>query len=281
MNAYLILLATLSLGIFSALPVVAAENAKETAYERVIRTGTLRCGYLTYPPLLMKDLKTGEMSGVAHDIMTEIGKRLSLDIEWTEEVGTDVMLQGIASGRYESFCVPMYVSSGRARVAYFSSPLYFSTTYIVTRADDHRFDANPMTLNDPQYKIATLEGEITSILAKQYFPKASAHSIPQIQGYGFLLKDVAIGKADATISDVISVSDYNKENDEKLRVVEPPFFKHEVAVSLPQDPNLKSMIDITIHEMLTDGWLERTLEEKYPDYWKQVVPVAKRYQSQE
>ncbi|HOO50986.1 MAG TPA: hypothetical protein PLK94_06835, partial [Alphaproteobacteria bacterium] len=97
MNAYLILLATLSLGIFSALPVVAAENAKETAYERVIRTGTLRCGYLTYPPLLMKDLKTGEMSGVAHDIMTEIGKRLSLDIEWTEEVGTDVMLQGIAS----------------------------------------------------------------------------------------------------------------------------------------------------------------------------------------
>lgn len=267
--------------ILLSLPAYAAESAQESAYDRVIRTGVLKCGYLLYPPLLMKDAKTGEMSGVAYDLVKEIASRLSLKVEWTEEVGTDVMLQGLETGRYDAFCLPMFASSARARVAYFTDPVFFATTYVVTAANDHRFDQNPMLLNDPQYKIASLEGEASSILARQRFSKATSHSVPQIQGYSFVLKDVAIGKADATISDLISITDYNKENSEKLKVLKPALFKHELAFALPRDISLKLMFDTTIHEMLTEEWVELTLAKKYPDYWAQVIPAAPRYTTEE
>lgn len=267
----------LCLGMTFSFSSIAAQNEKETAYDRVIRTGVLRCGYLLYPPLLTKDINTGAISGISHDILEEIGKRLSIKIEWAEEVGTDVILQGMPS-RYDMTCFPLYASSGRARVTFFSTPLFFSATYLVTKDNDTRFDKNPILLNDAQYTIATLDGEITSILAAQRFPMAVQHAIPQSQGYSFVLKDVAIGKADATISDKVSVDLYNKENEDHLKIIEPPFLINEISFPIPQDIRFKSMLDITLNEMQSDGWIENLLKTKYPDYWEQIIPAAKRFE---
>ena len=44
---------------------------KESAYERVLRTGVLRCGYIAYPPHLIVDPATGTISGISHDIIEE------------------------------------------------------------------------------------------------------------------------------------------------------------------------------------------------------------------
>lgn len=44
-----------------ALP-AAAETGKESAYECVMRTGTLRCGYILLPPEMNKDPNTGALS---------------------------------------------------------------------------------------------------------------------------------------------------------------------------------------------------------------------------
>lgn len=40
---------------------------KETAFERIMRTGTMRCGYVVWAPYLSVDPKTGQMGGVAYD----------------------------------------------------------------------------------------------------------------------------------------------------------------------------------------------------------------------
>ena len=53
-------------GAWIAMPKTASqvEAKKETAYERVTRTGVLRCGYATWPPNVMKDPNTGKVSGI-------------------------------------------------------------------------------------------------------------------------------------------------------------------------------------------------------------------------
>ena len=263
--------------LLSTAPAFAADQ-KESAYDRVIRTGTLRCGYILYPPVLMHDEETETFSGVSADILAEMAKRLSLKIEWTEEAGMDVILQGLTTGRYDIVCHPLYVNSARARAAFFTDAVSYNPTYIVTRADDSRFDAGYMTLNNPQYKMAFLEGEITAIFAEQKFPKSAKHSVPQIQGYGFVLKDVAMGKADATISDPVSVANFNKANPEKLKVLQPPLVVNAVAYPIAQDTRLKEMLDVTINEMLMDGWINNMTATKYPEYWENILPVGKPYE---
>ena len=76
-------------------------------------------------------------------------------------------------------------------------------------------------------------------------------------------KDVAIGKADALISDKVSVDLY-KENEDHLKIIEPPFLINEISFPIPQDIRFKSMLDITLNEMQSDGWIENLLKTKYP-----------------
>lgn len=59
----------------------------ESVYERVIKSGTLKCGYIPYPPAMIVDPNTGEKSGIFYEFMNEVGKRLSLKVEWVQESG--------------------------------------------------------------------------------------------------------------------------------------------------------------------------------------------------
>jgi len=60
---------------------LAADKEKESAFDRVMRTKTLRCGYTIYPPFFSKDPNTGEFSGLFHDFTEQIGKELGIKIE--------------------------------------------------------------------------------------------------------------------------------------------------------------------------------------------------------
>lgn len=62
------LLLAIVLLFFSTLS-VQAKDAHETAYDRIMRTGVIRCGYIPYAPGLTKDLKTGEFGGIFYDLI--------------------------------------------------------------------------------------------------------------------------------------------------------------------------------------------------------------------
>src|ERR1700735_3304508 len=77
------------------LPQSASSVKTATAYERVMRTGTIRCGYVRWYPYFTKELKTGELSGLNYDAMAAIGEELDLKIEWAEEVGWGNLGEGL------------------------------------------------------------------------------------------------------------------------------------------------------------------------------------------
>src|ERR1700722_20209029 len=60
---------------------------KESAYDRVMRTQTIRCGYVLRTPLLVKDPNTAQLSGLFYEYVENLGKALHLKIEWSEEMG--------------------------------------------------------------------------------------------------------------------------------------------------------------------------------------------------
>ncbi len=125
--------------LFLAMPAWAEDSPKESTYDRVMRTGTIRCGYYIWPPFLAKDPNTGKLSGIASDMMDEIGKQLSLKVEWVAEVDTSTMFEGYSTGRYDLVCGPVASTPARARVVDFTIPFAYGSYYLYVKEGDLRF----------------------------------------------------------------------------------------------------------------------------------------------
>lgn len=257
---------TALLAVAAATPALAA--GKDTAYDRVVRTGTIRCGYFAWPPYLMKDPNTGAMSGINHDYMEAVGKTLGLKIEWTEEVSPGTAIAGLDAGRYDVMCSSLWPDEARLKHALLTAPTLYSAVYAVARWDDARFDGKAGAINAPATTIAALEGEVTFYLARDDYPEAKILSLPQMSDGAELLQSVASRKADVTFVDRGIVDDFNKTNGNALKIVEnlPParVFPEVLAVS-KDEIRLKMMIDNAIG-LINDRGLPATLIAKYPDY---------------
>lgn len=260
----------------------AATSTKETAYERVLRTGKIRCGYAIWHPMLYKDLKTGEIKGISHDIMEEIGKRLNLKIEWSEEASWGTIVEGLVTNRYDMICVQLAASSGRVRVVDFSAPSFYMGGFMVVRKTDNRFGNDALKLNDPEYKIAVLEGEMSSIIVNQSFPKAKILAMSQMLDYSMLLKEVETGKADATLMEGYTFAGYDKNNPGKLKAIgmDKPVNIFPVSFGLPQDDlAFKRMFDITLEELVNDGSVDRIVK-PYDIFPGTILRMPKPYEVQ-
>ena len=89
---------------------------KESLYNRVMRSGKIRCGYLIYPPGCTKNPNTGKVSGIGPEAIELVAKKLGLQVEWTEEIGWSTMLEGLKTGRYDMIPTPVWTNAHRAKL---------------------------------------------------------------------------------------------------------------------------------------------------------------------
>ncbi|MBM3602386.1 MAG: transporter substrate-binding domain-containing protein [Alphaproteobacteria bacterium] len=83
------------------------------AYERVMRTNTLRCGYIIAPLIFTQDSNTGEMGGIFKESADIVAKKLDLKIEWMETTfGT--VVQDLTDGKIDAHCGGIWPSPARA-----------------------------------------------------------------------------------------------------------------------------------------------------------------------
>ncbi|MEJ0062914.1 MAG: transporter substrate-binding domain-containing protein [Alphaproteobacteria bacterium] len=143
-----------------------------SVYEKVLERGSIRCGYLVWPPYITKDPNTLQLGGINYLIMEEIGKTLGLKIEWVEEVGAGEAIQGLNTGRYDVMCATLWPDQARLKSSLMTRPTFYSTVYAVVRADDNRFDGKRENMNAPDVTFTGIEGDVTKSLAMESFPKA-------------------------------------------------------------------------------------------------------------
>ena len=233
--------------------------AKETAYQRVMRTGTIRCQYLLYPKFIERDPNTQKLSGLYVDFIEEMGRRLGLKIDWAEETGISNAFLGLDTGRFDVVCVPFSLTPGRARITEFSKPVLFYPTYAYVRADDTRFDNNLNAVNDPNVTIAVLEGEMAQTIAAEDYPKAKVMTLPNLTDIAQVMLSVAVGKADIMLTEPSTAEPFLENNPGKLkRIAAPPIRLHEGGVSVAVgEEELKSLLNSTIDTMFSSGYVER------------------------
>ncbi|MGE4350715.1 MAG: substrate-binding periplasmic protein [Bdellovibrionales bacterium] len=245
-----------------------------SAYDRVMATHTLRCGYFPFSPNLVVDPNTGKKSGIFYELTEEIGRRLNLKIEWAEEVGYGVIAEGFETGRYDLFCNTVWPIPTRAQQAVFSVPLYYSPVGIFVRDDDVRFDRNYQKLNAPDYVMAVRDGDISDSITKTLLPKAKTVSVPELSGIDQPLLEVSTKKADAIITEPLHIYEFNKTSPVKLRNItrdEPVKYFPNTYMMGKSEFQLKQMLDVTIQELISEGYMDELLDKYVPE---EIYPAA-------
>lgn len=248
-------------------------------FDRIIKSGTIKCAYYNWPPFIIKDLQTGEIKGLAHDVFEKIAEKLSLKVEWAAEVNLDSMFEGYQNGRYDMICTPVSPTPGRSRVSDFTEPYLYIPFYLYAREDDHRFDNDFLKANAADVTYVSLDGEINEVLGNELLPLSKKLGLGNNSHNSDVLMNVATKKADVTSMDPVVAEGFIKSNPGKIRLVDKnPLRIIAGSFSIPQgEEKLKAMLNITTQNMLDTGEMQRLLG-KDPQYGSTFLMPAKSYQ---
>lgn len=272
-----VLVLTASLFLF----LVASAHA-EPALTRVNKSNTLRCGYVTYPPALMKDLKTGEWSGFDYDIVNAVVDRLQLKLDYTTETGWATVVPDLKAKKFDMLCSGYWVHPNVGKYALFSRPAFFQPVFVVARADDARF-TNNQNLNDTKLTMVALDGDNPVNIAKSDFPQTKVFTLPNMTDFAQVLVNVADKKADFTIVDAVTFGRYNKNNPGKLKIVsaDQPIRIYPVSYAFSdEDVVLRDAVNAALDEMILDGTLDNIFDkyDAFPNaYYRATVSYTNPY----
>lgn len=251
---------------------------QESVYDRVIKSGKIRCGYVVVPPSLIRDPNTGAFSGISYDIMERLGKDLGLAIEWSEETSFAAMTEGLNRDRFDLDCAVVWSRSPRGKTAQFSIPLYYSAINAYGRADDNRFNST-QSFNDPSLTVATIDGSTSSSMARDISPLAKTYSLPDLTDFSQLMVAVTSGKADLTFSEEPQAALYLQKNPGSVKNLTPDqplgLFANSFSMKMGED-KLAHMINNGLQNLLNVGFVDRVLEKHAaPNAYRR---VSKAYQ---
>jgi ABC-type amino acid transport substrate-binding protein len=253
---------------------------KESVYTRVMRTKTIRCGYHAWPPTMIKDPNTGQLSGIYYDYMMELGKRLSMDIEWSEEIGLGEFVSALETRRIDAMCHAIWPNSQRAKVMDFVQPIFYDVLFAFTREGSTRFDNNMEAANDPSVKIGVIDGASSSTIARVDFPNAQAVALPEMSTGADLFLQLSSGKVDLIINDLATAKKYMAFNPGHIHQVPTAVpirvFAGGLAIAKEQDA-FRSMLNLATAEMISSGVAEKIIA-KYEEYPGSLYRPTKPYQ---
>jgi len=235
---------------------------KETAYDRVMRTNTLRCGYVVFPPWMDKDPNTGKLSGIGYELTEALGKRMNLKIDWVEETNFATIGAALQNNRFDALCFTLYRWTPAARAVDYSRELMCSPTYIYVRKDDKRFDKDLTALNNSKISVGSIDGEGSDNIAADDFPKMSVVSMPQSTDLSQLMLGLIDKKYDVVFANPIMVKNYVDKNPDKIKNIslKPLRYYCQGFAFKKGEQDLINTLNIGFEEMLNFGIIDKILD---------------------
>lgn len=253
---------------------------KESSYDRLIRTNTLRCGYGTWAPGVYKDLETGEMKGLFVELTEAMGKLNNIKIEWTAEIDWGQIAESIKTGKIDAFCAGMANDALRGKFLAYSNPLSYWTFDVIVRSDDARFSSDVVTaeeLNKAEFDSAYSEGDVLETIVKNEFPNVRGVALPPLGTPADNTMHVITGKTDFVVFPKVMFQLFQKENPGKLRYikVEPPLrtYGNVIAVSI-EDLKLQQVLNAAVNELVNSGLYVKIMARYEQDYKGAFIPVG-------
>ncbi|MDD2326470.1 MAG: transporter substrate-binding domain-containing protein [Alphaproteobacteria bacterium] len=241
-------------------------TTSDTAYDRIIKSGKIRCGYTLVAPSLTRDPNTGAFSGVSYEIMEKLGQDLGLVIEWAEETSFASMSEGLKTNRFDMVCTVVWSGTARGKASQFSRPLFYSAINAYGRTDDDRLASLP-SFNSPDLTIAMIDGSTAAQIARDDTPQAKSYSLPDMTDFSQLMVAVTDKKADLTFSEEAQANVYLAKNPNSVKNLTPEkpvrLFANRFSMKMGE-ANLVAMIDNGIENLQNAGFIDAVLDKYAP-----------------
>src|SRR5262245_17354412 len=237
-------------------------TARTSSYDPVLQAKTLRVAYISYPPSFIKDANTGAYSGIMHEVLQELAKRLDFRVSYVEETAWGTMIEAVNSGRVDLVCTGLWPNATRGKFVDFSDPVYFSPVRAYVKSGNKTFDSSLNAINAKDVKIATIDGEMTSIIAAADYPLAKAEAHPQSTDIAQMLLEVATGKAAVTFVETAVANGFLEKNPgmvEAVQGVMPVRVFPNVFMVAKGEGKLLSMLNIALEEASNTGTVDQIL----------------------
>lgn len=239
-----------------------------TSTDRFAGMSDLDVAYITYPPSMITDPNSGELSGIMHEVAEQISDKLNLDFNVIEETDWASMIQVVNAGRADMVVSGIWPSAARAKSADFTDAIYYSPVYAYVRADDARFDGDLSLVNSSDVTIGTLDGEVSAIVADSDFPNAGTEALPQGREVAQLMLLLTTNKADITFVEPAIAEAFLAKNPGSLKRVEgvePVRVFPNTFLVAKGDAALLNAVNIAIAELANSGEIDRILADYDPE----------------
>ncbi len=256
-----------------------SSQEKESAYDRVMRTGTIRCGYALWEPGFIADPNTEEITGLIPEIMNTFSKYADIKVEWTTEVDWSRVPQELEQNKVDVMCAGMWPDGRRGKYIIHSKPLMVMAARVFMRAGEAAQYSSYESLNKPDMTFAVVEGDILQKIVDINFPKANQLDLLGIANAAENLTSVAAGKADATININSVVQGFSRSNPGQLEAVDlPPISYHPIVLATyNSEDKLINFINATLTHMHYAGEFKRILKKyqnQYPgSFYSPLIPI--------
>ncbi len=255
------------------------EAAKESVYDRVMRTGVIRCGYWVAAPLIIKDPNTGAISGAYAEYIEALGKALNLKIEWAGEINLGTYLQDLNQGKFDAECATGWPNALRGKQVEYTSPIGYLPMYAYAKEGNTSFDNNLDSINDPSVRFSGHDGGTNTLVQQKFFPKSQLISVTGDVGFAEPLNMIKYGKADVTVVTSFEGEGFISSNPNSIRKIpSSPIRIISINISVAANEiRLLNMLNTATYELLYDGTIESFFT-KYKIEPSVLLRVAKPYQ---
>lgn len=266
-------LTTIALSLLVSLSSVFALNSshqsrgQQSVYERVINSGVLRCGYFPEAPFTILDPKTGKMSGIAVELAEKIASDLNVKIEWVSAENFGALTEDLRNGRYDAICASTFNMPRAGRIDY-TIPYAFVPVFAYTKAGRSEFDGKLDQLDWSKVRLAAIDGEGPTIMARQKMPTANFVTLPPASQLSELLNTVVTNKADMAFVIPTIFKSFDANNPGQLQKIETnkPFYMFNVGFGVkPNEAGFKNILDFLIRNKIANGELAELYKKYDPE----------------
>lgn len=245
----------------------------ETGFDRMMRTGVLRCGYQYWDGGLMKNEDTGAMEGFIVDVVERIGKNADVKIEWIGPIDWGQIPAELQAGKIDAWCAATWLDTRRSKFMLMSDAVAYNGFEAFVRIDDARFDANPAALNDPSVRLAIIDNTSSGIISHRLLPKATVYSLPTTATDMDLLLNVSTGKADVAFTAPGIAHPFMANNPGKVKRLRPnqPYAEMAAVFTVGlDDQKLVNFLNTALRDLRNTGEIGRLIDiynKRYPDFF--------------
>ena len=225
------------------------KDTQDAAEKEVLKVGTEG----TYAPFTFHN-EEGELTGYDVEVIKEVAKRMGVEVEFME-TQWDSMFAGLNSNRFDLIANQVGINEERLANYDFSNPYTYSSSVIVTKADNN--DINTFEELKGKKSAQSLTSNYGAIAEE------NGAEIVGVEGLAQSIELIKQGRAEVTVNDKLAVLDYMKtQNDKNVKIVAESDDVSEMAFTFNKgNEELIEKVNKQLEAMKEDGTLTKISEE--------------------